>query len=292
MLKSHVLSIVQNVARVKNFFAMIYKHDSIFGIPISLQDCKHTNTLKLGKPKFPMAQSPEASDSFIDPTKPEHTALPWLFQTTSAWLLIPLVNLTVPPLLRQTCLSYTYWGTKNSPFSLIDQDLTEENISVIWYGIRIRENSRECHCFWKRNVVKVVRLAPVCCGWHTGRTCLHCVSEAVVDPGGGSGGLAPPCPQDFFKIMQCSGNFKEKNPILGNFLLRAVPPYGQNSTRPPYQSPGSAPEETHKPLLAPPEFSSRAVTLASKLASMASRSKKTKELIFLLVLVAVREMTL
>ena len=38
---------------------------------------------------------------------------------------------------------------------------------------------------------------------------------AQADPGG-PGGPAPPCQQDFFKIMQFSGNFEE-TPILSTF---------------------------------------------------------------------------
>ena len=36
---------------------------------------------------------------------------------------------------------------------------------------------------------------------------------ALADPGG-PWGLGPPCPQDFFKIMQFSGNFKGKKPLF------------------------------------------------------------------------------
>ena len=45
--------------------------------------------------------------------------------------------------------------------------------------------------------------------------------QPLADPGG-PGGRAPPCPQDFFKIMHFAGNFKGKplfKPLLG---LRAV----------------------------------------------------------------------
>ncbi len=35
----------------------------------------------------------------------------------------------------------------------------------------------------------------------------------------------PPLPQDFFKIMQSSGNFKEKNPILSKFWAQAQRAY-------------------------------------------------------------------
>ena len=45
----------------------------------------------------------------------------------------------------------------------------------------------------------------------------YCVMKCTVDPGGGPGCPGPPCPQDFFKIMQFSGNFKGKTPILSKF---------------------------------------------------------------------------
>ncbi len=53
------------------------------------------------------------------------------------------------------------------------------------------------------------------------------LSAPVADPGG----LGPPCHQDFFKIMQFSGNFKGKTPILSKFWAQG-PPWGQNSTGP------------------------------------------------------------
>ncbi len=57
--------------------------------------------------------------------------------------------------------------------------------------------------------------------------------------GGGSGAQAPPCPQDFFKIMQFSGNFKGKTPIFSKFRDQA--PFGvQTLLGPPGQNPGFA----------------------------------------------------
>ena len=50
---------------------------------------------------------------------------------------------------------------------------------------------------------------------------------------GGPGGPGPSCPQDFFKIMQFSGNFKGKTSIFSKFRARALP-WGQNSTGPPW----------------------------------------------------------
>ncbi len=49
----------------------------------------------------------------------------------------------------------------------------------------------------------------------------YCCILAVVDPGG-----SPPCLQDFFKIMQFSGNFRGKTPILSKFWPQG-PPWGQ-----------------------------------------------------------------
>ncbi len=53
----------------------------------------------------------------------------------------------------------------------------------------------------------------------------------------------PPCPKDFFKIMQFSGNFKGKAPILSKFW--AQPPPSLGSKLPVDQNPGSAPD-VHK----------------------------------------------
>ncbi len=41
---------------------------------------------------------------------------------------------------------------------------------------------------------------------------------------GGPGGPAPSCPQDCFKIMQCSGNFKEKTPYFEQILGTGLSP--------------------------------------------------------------------
>ena len=68
---------------------------------------------------------------------------------------------------------------------------------------------------------------------------IHCwlsVLLALADPEGGPGGPGPPSPQDFFKIMQFSGNCSGKTPILSRFC-----PPPQNSAGPPDQNPGSAP---------------------------------------------------
>ncbi len=46
------------------------------------------------------------------------------------------------------------------------------------------------------------------------------------------GSRGPLCPQDVFKIMQFSGNFLGKPPILSKFWAQG-PPGGQNSTGPP-----------------------------------------------------------
>ena len=55
-----------------------------------------------------------------------------------------------------------------------------------------------------------------------------------------AGGPGPHSPQDFLKMMQFAGNFKEKLPILSKFWAQA-PLWGQNFTGPPDQNPGSAP---------------------------------------------------
>ncbi len=63
------------------------------------------------------------------------------------------------------------------------------------------------------------------------------IAQAV--PGGGwvSG---PPCPQDFFKIMQFSVNFMGKTPILRKFWAQGPPPpLGSKLHCPPDQNPGS-----------------------------------------------------
>ncbi len=41
----------------------------------------------------------------------------------------------------------------------------------------------------------------------------------VADPGGAPLGPGPPCLQDFFKIMQFSGNFKRNNPYFDQILM-------------------------------------------------------------------------
>ncbi len=51
----------------------------------------------------------------------------------------------------------------------------------------------------------------------------------------GSRGPGAPCPQDFFKIMQFSGKFKGKTPILSKFWVQG-PPWGLNSAGPPPKS--------------------------------------------------------
>ena len=61
-------------------------------------------------------------------------------------------------------------------------------------------------------------------------------NKHILIPLADPGGPGPPCPQNFSKIMQFSGNLKGK-PL---FRLRA-PLWGQNSTGPPDQNPGSAP---------------------------------------------------
>ncbi len=48
----------------------------------------------------------------------------------------------------------------------------------------------------------------------------------------------------FVLIMQFSGNFKGKTPILSKCWAQDPPPWGQNSTGPPDQNPGSAPVQT------------------------------------------------
>ncbi len=60
-----------------------------------------------------------------------------------------------------------------------------------------------------------------------------CTNLSPADPGGLCG-PGPPCSQEFSKIMQFSGNFKGKNPILRKFWAQG-PPWGQNSTGPPDQ---------------------------------------------------------
>ncbi len=58
----------------------------------------------------------------------------------------------------------------------------------------------------------------------------------------GPGGLSPPCPQDFFKIIQFSGNFKEKKPYFEQ-MLGSGPPLGSKLRwGAPDQNPGSAPD--------------------------------------------------
>ncbi len=63
--------------------------------------------------------------------------------------------------------------------------------------------------------------------------CEHCLSLA--DPGGR---VPPPCPKDYFQIMQLSGNFKGQ--FYFEQMLGSGPPWGQNSAGPPHQNPGSA----------------------------------------------------
>ncbi len=66
-------------------------------------------------------------------------------------------------------------------------------------------------------------------------------AAAVADPG--ALGAQPPCPQEFFKIMQFFRQFyKGKPPILSKFWAQVHPPWGQISAGPPDQNPGSAPE--------------------------------------------------
>ena len=58
----------------------------------------------------------------------------------------------------------------------------------------------------------------------------------------GPGGPSPLCPQEFFKIMQFSGNFKGKPLNLSKFWTQGPPcPWGQDSAGPPDQNPESAP---------------------------------------------------
>ncbi len=47
----------------------------------------------------------------------------------------------------------------------------------------------------------------------------------------------PACPEEFFKIMQFSGNFKGKTLILSKFWAQGPHPWGQNSAIPPDQNP-------------------------------------------------------
>ncbi len=58
----------------------------------------------------------------------------------------------------------------------------------------------------------------------------------------GALGARPPCPQDFFKIMQFLANFFWENPILEQNLGSGPP--GVNTQLPPDQNPGSAPAYT------------------------------------------------
>ncbi len=50
------------------------------------------------------------------------------------------------------------------------------------------------------------------------------VSGVTLEDSGGPWGPGPPCPQDFFKIMQFSEDFKGKTPILSKF--QALAPLG------------------------------------------------------------------
>ncbi len=69
-------------------------------------------------------------------------------------------------------------------------------------------------------------------------TCSCATGYSVADPGGPRS--PPPCPQDFFKIMQFSDHFKGKTPILSKFWAQDFP-WGQNPAALPDQNPGSAP---------------------------------------------------
>ncbi len=72
------------------------------------------------------------------------------------------------------------------------------------------------------------------------RKALLCGPITIADPGGPWGPTTPPCPQDFFKIMQFSGNFKGKPLFWTHFGLK--PPLEvKTQLGPPDQNPGSAP---------------------------------------------------
>ncbi len=76
---------------------------------------------------------------------------------------------------------------------------------------RILKPSNVSDSFWS-----VVNFYPLCIVSKHGRTFNARTDLSLADPGRGPWGPGPPCPQDFFKIMQFSGNFKGKPPILGS----------------------------------------------------------------------------
>ncbi len=76
------------------------------------------------------------------------------------------------------------------------------------------------------------------------RSYAHKRAVTVADTGGL--GAEPPLPQDFFKIMHFSGNFKGRTPISSKLWAQGsghLPPIEvQSPLGPPDQNPGSAPE--------------------------------------------------
>ncbi len=64
--------------------------------------------------------------------------------------------------------------------------------------------------------------------WCTHDTFIVLSQLSLADPGG----PGPPCPQDFFKIMQFSSNFKGRPTILSKFWAQPPTPRGQNSAAP------------------------------------------------------------
>ena len=73
---------------------------------------------------------------------------------------------------------------------------------------------------------------PKASGNHGRNACIaFCNGRAPADQRG-PWGLGPPCPQDVFKIMQFSGNFKGKPPMLSKFCAQS-PLGSKNSAGPP-----------------------------------------------------------
>ncbi len=67
------------------------------------------------------------------------------------------------------------------------------------------------------------------------------VTCRMLSSSGSRGARPPPCPQDFFEIMQFSGNFKGKTPIFEQILGSAPPFRSKLRWALPDHNPGSAP---------------------------------------------------
>ncbi len=104
-----------------------------------------------------------------------------------------------------------------------------------------------CFCWFYRLISRLDPVIPVYTyRWSIGanehpHVAVHCMSESDTkhSSSGSRGALGDRAPlQDFFKIMQFSGNFKGKTPILSKFWAQG-PPLGSKLRWPPDQNPGS-----------------------------------------------------